>query len=151
MKKISILLIFFWLTWTVNGQTLSKQDAKELFNKTLSCLKKSDSSSFMKLWYIDHSVWPYHERPFDAQDIHANFEVMQQFIDTALKQNFEIASIDIEKQDKKDLKNYLATYKIQAWFKYSKTYQKGIGFNVDFINGKWHYRYSPDYSTITSK
>ena len=133
------------LSSSAHGQHLSKQDAKQLIEKTLTCLKNSDTASFVKLWYLDNASRPYHQRHFDTQDLIGHFTELRKFLDTALAQNLKIEEIEIEKQNKNDTKHYWAQYKIKAWFLYSKTNRKGVGFNVDRINNEWFYRFEPDY------
>jgi len=150
MKKILFIIFCFSFALTVSAQKLSKKEAKQMLDKTLTCLKNNDTTTFINLWYVDNAVWPYHERPFQTEDVKDHFEGLREFLDTALAQDFKIETIEIEKQNKNDT-NYCAQYKIMAGFRYTRFYGKGIAFNVDLINGKWLYRFEPDYSTISSK
>lgn len=148
-KKFLFLAFFICIIVSAAGQSMSKQDARQLIEKTLTCLKNSDTVSFLKLWHIDNAPWPYHKSPFNSKDLTEHFTELRKFLDTALAQNLKAEDIEIEKQDKGDKKNYWASYKIRAWFHYDKSYRKGIGFNVDRINNDWFYRFEPDYSTQT--
>lgn len=150
MKKIVFFFFCFSIINFSDAQTLNKDDAARLFEKTFSYLKNNDTASFIKLWKLDNAAWPYHNRPFEDIDVIKHFEAIKIFLDSALIQNLKIESIDVEKQDAND-KKYFAPYKITAWFRYKKSLVKGIAFYVEFIDGKWKYRFSPDYTTISSR
>ena len=150
MKKTALVSIFLFVALHISSQTLSKNEADKLLYKTLTYLKTNDTATFIGMWHLDGAKWPYHERAFDKRDVKEDFKELRKFLDTALTENYKIEDIEVEKQDKND-KDYITAYKIKAWFKYNDddTYTKGMGFNVDYINKKWCYRYSPDYSIIT--
>jgi hypothetical protein len=149
MKKTIVLIsCLCLLALTVSAQKLSKREAKQLLNKAITCLKNNDEAGFTNLWLLDNTAWTYHERPFAEKDVKAHFDELKLFLDTALTQNLKIADIDIEKWDKEEGKKYASIYNIKVWFKYNKSYQKGMGFNVDYVNGKWVCRFAPDYSTM---
>lgn len=151
MKKIVILTFILFQSLAFTGQDLSKNEAGKLLDKVVNCLKTGDTATFANMWHLDKTADSYHTKPFDRKDVKVHFNELRTFLDTALKENYKIEDIEVEKQDKSD-KDYVAIYKIKAWFKYDDDdfYNKGIGFNVDYISNKWCYRFAPDYSTITS-
>ena len=155
MKKIFYSFICLCISVCIaskaDGQALSKHEARQLIEKTMTCLKNSDTLSFIKQWQLDNAAWPYHNRPFDSVELKGHFAELRKFLDTAITRNLKIEAIEIFRQDNGNKKNYWAKYKIRGWFYYDKSYRKGIAFNVDYINGNWLYRFEPDYSTQTMK
>lgn len=62
MKKITALLSI-GLCFTVlsyGQQKLSKKEATKILEKAWNAVKASDTTEFIKLWYVDKAQWPYH-------------------------------------------------------------------------------------------
>ena len=145
-KNIYVTLIFCCLLNLANGQTMTQKEARQILEKSIHFLKSSDTASFINLWQLDDSAWPYHKKAFTNQDVKENFMMLKTFLDTALTKNLKIDEIEIEKYDPKKKEEFLGDYNIKAWFKYNKHYYKGLGFNVVFRENRWFIRYSPDTS-----
>jgi hypothetical protein len=149
--KTTFTLAIFCFCSILNAQKLDKKTATQLFEKTIVFLKVSDEVSFTNLWKLDDRSAPYQQVPFNKQDVRSHFEELKVFLDTAINRNFKIDDLEIEKLDELEKTQYSAKYNIKAWFKYDENYYKGFGFNVDFIDNKWVFRFAPDYSILTRK
>ncbi|MGZ4059093.1 MAG: hypothetical protein ACXVPU_08700 [Bacteroidia bacterium] len=146
MKRVFILGVIFW-TFTINmsGQKISKEEAQVLLDKAFTALKNSDTTSFLDLWFFDNSTWFASDKPFTKQDARIVFKEIKVFLDTALTTNMKIDEIEITPyENEENVKG-----KIKAYYKYdSKTnYIKAVGYNIDYVNKKWVFRFHPEYTT----
>lgn len=149
MNKLIITpIICFCLFINAFGQKPDKKFAKQLFAKTLTYLKTSDTADFIKLWVIDDKPYPYHNRPFSIADVKAIYGQLKTWLDTALNKNLSITDMDIEKMDSPEDKG-MGLYKLKVWIDYNKHYSKGFGFNMDFVDNKWVCRFGVDTSMLT--
>jgi hypothetical protein len=146
MKNLVLTLtITLFSISNIQAQKLSAHSAGKLFHKTIACLKTNDTITFVGQWFFDNMPWPDNNATFDHRNAGTNFGVLKKFIDSALRNNMSIDKIEIEKENPGNKTTYYAQYKITAWFNYSASLRKGIAFNVDYTNGKWVYRFQPDY------
>ncbi len=147
MKKLLLIpAICATLTLSVSGQKLSKKEAKKILENAWTCIKNSDTSSFIKMWAMDAQQWPYHTVPFDVQQIKINYYDFKSYFDTALAKNMKFDAVECDTVELNDPHRSFAKYYIRAWFKNTPTFKKGFGFYMDYINNKWLIRFSPDYS-----
>ena len=137
------------MTVTVNlfGQKISKKEARQILDKTFGYLKTNDTASFVSLWYLDDTPRPYNKKVYMRQNAVEEFIELKSFLDTALAKNLPFDEIDVEKMD--SYEKYKVKYKIKGWFKYDEKqkYYKGYGFLIDYINGKWVFRFTAETST----
>jgi hypothetical protein len=137
MKKISFQLICLTLTVNVFGQTISQKEATELLKKSLNCLRTSDTASFVGLWYLDNSSRTPDNAIFDRQQLVQEFRKLQQFLVVPLFRESSFDEIEFEEMPAV----FKAKYKIKAYFKIDKKLTLGYGFLLDYINGKWTFRW----------
>jgi hypothetical protein len=147
MKKVFFLATFaLLLAANLSAQHLPKKTAKEMMEKCFASLRTSDTATFVSLWQLNDSPWPYHDRMFTKEDLIPTFIQMKQFLDTALNEDMEMYSFDLERADP-----VVGTrYTIRVWFKYNPHYYKGCGLHVDYIGDKWVCRFYPDTSYMVS-
>ena len=100
---------------------INKKDAKSLLDKAFTCIKNSDTNSFVSMWLLDNSDWPYHKRPFNKRDIKSDFHELKIFLDTAITQNLKFDDVEIEKETTQEMLQF-GQYNIKAWFRYDKHY-----------------------------
>ena len=149
MTKIIRLTLMALLTLTFQlsfGQKISKKEATQLLEKTITCFKTGDTTSFVNMWYLDKTGRPYDETVFTRQDAIQEFNELKVFLDSALTKNMTFDYVDVEKFD---WVKYKVKYKIKAWFKYDdkRKYYKGYGVLIDFVDGKWFFRFTFEQST----
>jgi len=150
MKKIFLTTsVCLLLLLVAQGQTMHKKDAQQILEHALRYLKTSDTASFINLWLLDDSPYPFHQHPFTVEDVKNDFAHLKVFLDTALAQNYKIDHIEIEKEESKNKNERLGEYLVKAWFKYNEHYYKGFGFYVEYKNERWVVRFSPDTSSMT--
>ena len=147
MKKTILTIVLSVATIAFSyGQKIHKREARKLFEETMNDLRTSDTTDFIHLWYLDNSPSFYHPAPFTSKDAKSWYNQFQLFLDTAITRNLKIDEIEIEKPDTSEIA--YAKYKIRVWYKYSAHRYKGYGFLVDYVNGEWKYRFTPDTSTM---
>jgi hypothetical protein len=134
------------LAGSLPAQTISKQEAQELLQKVINSLQNSDQASFVNLWYLDNTGNPYDNSIFDRQQVAQQFQELKQFLAVPLEKNLAFHTIEIE-QMSEVLKS---KYKIKAWFKIDDSHYEAYGFLVDYINGKWVFRWHGE-TTISEK
>jgi hypothetical protein len=147
MKKIiPITFICVLLLTIADGRTITKKEARQLLEKVWSCLKTSDTASFINMWLLDNI--PYHQRLYTKEDVIGDFNYLKDFLDTALSQNLQMDNIKIDKDLITAPDEFFGTYNIKAWFRYKEHYYKGFGLYVIYKNEKWLVRFQPDTSTM---
>jgi hypothetical protein len=141
---ISLLAIICQVSF---AQKISKKEAQQLLEKTITCLKTADTTAFANLWYIDDTGRPYDKSVFTRKHTVEEFNELKVFLDTALAKNWAFDYVDVD--DFKSWSKYKVKYKIKAWYKYDEKlkYYKGFGVLVDFIEGKWAFRFTFEHST----
>ncbi|MES2680130.1 MAG: hypothetical protein V4635_09610 [Bacteroidota bacterium] len=150
MKKIFITsIICLCISTALYGQKLTKKQARQILGKAISSLQSSDSTTFVSLWHFSGTPPACDNHPFTEKTAITYYHYLREFLDTALTHNLKIDNIDIEKTDAEQQALNFGKYNIKAWFKYADKYYKGFGFYMDFIEGKWVVRFSPDTSTMT--
>lgn len=154
MKK-TILLIGMCVSLTAisyGQQKLSKKEATKILERAWDDVKKVDTADFIKLWVIDETQWPYHGgQKFGAKDIKTNFLDFRTYFDSALVKKLKFNDVVCDTLEHSDPHHDFAKYYIKATFKYSNTHTRGFGFFMDYVNGQWLIRFSPDYVDVTSK
>jgi hypothetical protein len=149
MKKTFTLLTFILLcTLVVNGQRLSKREASQILNTAYESLQRSDTSVFTSLWHLDNAPWPYHERQYKQSEVVRDFEHLREFLDTAIRRKLPFSEIEVTRVYKGISTENFGKYRITGWFDYDKHYSKGFGFFVDYVNGCWLVRFSPETSSV---
>jgi len=148
-KLFTTTIAIICILTNVHGQKLKKAQAKKIIEISINCLKTSDSSSFVRLWYFDGKPAPYHDNPFTEKSAMLYFHYIKEFIDSALINNLRIDDIEVSKVNSEQRALNFGKYNIKVWFKYNDNYFKGFGFFVDYIDEKWLVRYIPDTSTLT--
>src|SRR5262245_1337412 len=103
MKKI-IATTFICVLFLINlqGQTLSEKQARHFLDKAWNYLKTNDTTSFINLWSLNDSISKHQERPHTRQEIIENFNVIKEWVDTALQRNLNIDHVLIEEQNLED-------------------------------------------------
>ena len=120
MKKIFLPFVCLALAVNLSGQTISQKEATELLKKSFNYLKNSDTASFVDLWYLDNTTNPPDKSAFDRQQLVQAFRELQQFLVVPV---------------------FKAKYKIKAYFKIDDKLTLGYGFLLDYINGRWAFRW----------
>lgn len=88
---------------------------------------------------------------FGTKEVKENYWDFKSYFDTALIKKLKFNEVECDTVEHKDPHYDYAKYYIKAWFKYSSTHKSGFGFYMDYVNGQWLVKFSPDYSDITSK
>jgi hypothetical protein len=148
MKAVTIILIALVISTTATAQRMTKKVAREIIEKSLTCLKTGDTATFISMWKLDDMKWPYHDRAFQKKDVIANFKFMREFIDTAVIQNLPIDEIEIEPFFLTDSVETPISHTIRVWFRYNDLYFKGYGLHMQYIDDRWFARFDPDTSII---
>ena len=151
MKTFNALTPVFLLTFMFQiafGQKISKKEAQQLLQNTLKYLKTGDTTAFANQWYFDNTGRPYNNKVFTRQDAVSEFYELKFFLDTALTQNLQFDEVEVENWVDAWAK-YKVKYKIKGWFLYDarRKYYKGYGVLVDFVDGKWLFRFTFEKST----
>lgn len=140
MKKLILAITLF--AQSLYGQKITHKEARQLIDKTIESLKKSDTATFIGLWGENHAF----EDCKTSRETHQReFAELKIFLDTALAQNLKIANIEIEKLD---IKQDHSQYNIKAWFEYNKNYNKGIGLFLTYADHKWVVCLKPETSIL---
>jgi hypothetical protein len=146
-KIFSFPLLGLLLTFQISfGQKMSKKEATSLLQKAITHLKNNDSTSFANMWYYDNTLRPFDNSLYTRKDAIEEFNELKIFLDTAITKNLAFDEVEIE--NFKSSSKFKVKYKIKVWFKYDDKlhYYKGYGPLVDFIDGKWVFRFSGDQS-----
>lgn len=142
--KLTYGLLILFISSTVYSQEISKKEASQLFDNAIKYIKTNDTTSFIKLWYLDNKPRPNNQNPYSQKDIKWDFVQLKLYMDSAFTQNLSINSIDIEKQTTNE-GIALGKYLIRAMYKYNKYYYKGFGFYLDYVDNKWVIKNSPKH------
>jgi hypothetical protein len=146
MKKIIFTIaILVLLLPVVHAQTMNDQQVRQILQKAWDDLKTNDSVSFCNFWMLNDSASKLQRRPHTNKDIIEYFDMVREFLDTAINKNTKIDNIDITNEN---LAGTDTKYWIQAWFKYEIGYYKGFGFYVAWVKNKWVVRDCPSTSTM---
>ncbi len=146
MKRLFLPFFCLLIVNNLLGQVVSTNEAKEIFQKTVSYLKSSDTSSFVNLWYLDNTGNPHDNTIFDKQQLIQEFKDLQLFLTIPLVKDLPFETIEISEMPAA-LK---AKCKIKAYFKIDDKLSLAYGFLVDYINGKWYLRWHGE-TTISPK
>jgi len=128
------------------SQTLTQNEARDFFQKTFHSLRNSDTASFVDLWYLDQTGNPHDNTVFDRQQLVSNFKELQLFLTVPLVKGLPFEEIEITEMPA----IIKAKYKIKAYFKIDDNLSLAYGFLLDYINGKWVFRWQGE-RTISPK
>jgi hypothetical protein len=149
-SKTTLICVLFCCArgWS---QIPSNDDARKLFDKTMTYLKRSDTSAFIKQWaqYTESGA-----KPLTLVDLGGHLDEMRDFLDTALKRNMQIEEIEVESlcdNEQRPAQTERCNYYIKIWFKYLEHYRKGVGIEIKYFTNHWMYIGAPDYTTQVSR
>jgi hypothetical protein len=148
MKKlVALSIICLYVSINSYGQKLTPKEGRQILQKVWDCVKASDTSCFIKNWYINGDQWPYHGgKPFTVNDVKDNYYDFKAYFDSALSKNMKFDEVECDTVSHDDPHGFFSKYYIRAWFRYSPSYRKGYGFYMDYMDNRWVIRFSPDYS-----
>ena len=145
IKTITTTFLSLLLFSSVQANPINKKAARQLLEKAWNDLKTADTIAFMGFWSLNDEISLHQKRPHTKAEIISNFNVVKEYLATAINKNLKIDFIDIDEQK---LDGTDTEYWIKAWFKYDKQEYKGFGFYITYKNHKCIVRDYPSTSTI---
>jgi hypothetical protein len=151
LKRAFTIFVLLLISSAFYGQRISKKEASRIVQSAITSLRNNDTASFVALWYIDDSPWPYHDRVYSKKNAVSEFGYLREFMDTALVSYMAVDHIDIDRENSNGLPLRSGQRIVRVWFRYGDYYYKGFGFHLEYINRQWMVRFTPDTSTLLTR